>query len=240
MLENLGPLLAGVLGIVVIDLVLSGDNAIVIGMAARRLPPKQRRMAIILGGAGAIGLRVVFAATAALLLQIPLLQATGGLMLLWIAWKLLRDGEASHEVAESVSLVGALKTIIVADVIMSLDNILAIAGVSHGDISLLLFGLIVSMPLILFGSGLIANIMNRMPWLGLFGAGILAWTAGTMVLHDEIVGQLLPNSALLDTLVPAVLTIGVLAPSLLGYLGRTLSGALVSPTAVVVKHDDRG
>ena len=240
MLENLGPLLAGVLGIVVIDLVLSGDNAIVIGMAARRLPPKQRRMAIILGGAGAIGLRVVFAATTALLLQIPLLQATGGLMLLWIAWKLLRDGEASHEVAESVSLVGALKTIILADVIMSLDNILAIAGVSHGDVGLLLFGLIVSMPLILFGSGLIANIMNRMPWLGMVGAGILAWTAGTMVIHDKIVGQLLPNSALLDTLVPVVLTVGVLAPSLLGYLGKALSGAPSSPAAVVVEHDDRG
>jgi len=92
-------------------------------------------------------------------------------------------------VAESVTLFGALKTIILADVIMSLDNILAIAGVSQGDVSLLLFGLVLSMPLILFGSGLIATVMNRMPWLSLFGAGILAWTAGTMVLHDKIVGQ---------------------------------------------------
>lgn len=146
-------------------------------------------MAKHMAGSGASGLRVAFAATAALLLQIPLLQATGGLLLLWIAWKLLREGGASHEVAESVTLFGALKTIILADVIMSLDNILAIAGVSQGDVSLLLFGLVLSMPLILFGSGLIATVMNRMPWLSLFGAGILAWTAGTMVLHDKIVGQ---------------------------------------------------
>lgn len=213
-MENLLALLPGLMGIVIIDLVLSGDNAIVIGMAARRLPPRQRRMAIILGGAGAIGLRVLFAAMTALLLQIPLLQAAGGLLLVWIAWKLLREEQAAHDVAESVSLIGALKTIILADVIMSLDNILAIAGVSHGDVGLLLFGLVLSMPLILFGSGLIATIMNRAPWLMLVGAGILAWTAGKMIVEDPVVGQYLPNPEMAHLVAPVLLTIGVLLPSL--------------------------
>ncbi len=213
-MEKLASMMAGVLGIIVIDLVLSGDNALVIGMAARRLPPRQRRLAIILGGGAAIGLRVLFAVIAALLLAIPFLQAAGGLLLLWVAWKLLRESGPVHEAEESISVVGALKTIVVADVVMSLDNILAIAGVSHGDILLLLFGLLVSMPLILFGSGIIASLMNRVPWLGLLGAAILAWAAGSMIIEDEVIGHLVPYPDQLHFVVPAVLTIAVLIPSL--------------------------
>jgi YjbE family integral membrane protein len=233
-LEGLLALLPGILSIVVIDLVLSGDNAVVIGMAARRLPPRQRRMAIIFGGAGAIGLRILFAAIAALLLQIPFLQAAGGLLLVWIAWKLLRDDQAAdHDVAESVTLMGAMKTIIMADVIMSLDNILAIAGVSHGNIGLLIFGLLLSMPIILFGSGLIAMVMNRAPWLMLVGAGILTWAAGTMVVHDAIVAEYLPNPAVADILVPVLLTVGVLGPFMWNGYVRRKKAAQTVPTVTV-------
>jgi YjbE family integral membrane protein len=248
-LESLLAMLPAILSIVVIDLVLSGDNAVVIGMAARRLPPRQRRMAIIFGGAGAIGLRILFAAIAALLLQIPFLQAAGGLLLVWIAWKLLRDdAAAAHDVSESVTLLGAMKTIIMADVIMSLDNILAIAGVSHGNIALLIFGLLLSMPIILFGSGLIAIVMNRAPWLMLVGAGILTWAAGTMIVHDGIVAQYLPNPAVADILVPVLLTVGVLAPFIWNGVVRqrkavqpapqvTVPGP-VAPIAVPVESED--
>ena len=212
-------LLGSVLGIIVIDLVLSGDNAVVIGMAARRLPPKQRRLAIILGGGAAIGLRILFAAIATLLLQVPLLQAVGGLLLLWVAWRLLREGDSGgHEVAESVSIVGAMQTIILADVVMSLDNILAIAGVAHGNIALLLFGLIVSMPLILFGSGLIAIIMNRMPWLVYIGAGILTWTAGQMVAEDRVLSQVLHDVPAAHWLLPIIATVAILGPFLVKAL----------------------
>lgn len=208
----------------VVDLVLSGDNAIVIGMAARRLPPRQRRMAIILGGGGAILLRVLFAAIAAVLLAIPLLGAAGGLLLLGIAWKLLREGEAAHDVSEGVSLFGALRTIIMADVVMSLDNILAIAGVSHGNVGLLLFGLLLSMPLILFGSGLIANAINRLPWLALVGAGVLAWTGGAMLVEDQVVAGWLPHIESLHLAIPGLLTAAVLAPSLRRYLALRSRG----------------
>lgn len=217
-MENLVSLLAGVLGIVVIDLVLSGDNAIVIGMAARQLPPAKRRLAIILGGVAAIGLRVLFAAIASLLLAIPFLEAVGGALLIWVAWKLLRESGPAHEAAGSVSVFGALKTIVVADVVMSLDNILAIAGVSHGDVGLLLFGLLVSMPLILFGSGLIAMVMNRLPWLGLVGAGILAWTAGTMIVEDQALGHLLPYPEMVHLAAAPVLTVAILLPSIVTML----------------------
>ncbi len=246
MLENLLIYLASLMGIVVIDLVLSGDNALVIGMAARRLPSHRRRLAILLGGAGAIGLRVLFAAVAALLLGIPLLQAAGGLLLLWIAWKLLRDHEATHEVAESVSVLGALRTIILADVVMSLDNILAVAGASHGSLELLLFGLMLSMPLILFGSSLVASLMNRMPWLELVGAGVLAWTAGVMILEDAIVGSLLAGVVPLSLLLPMALTAALLVPSLgrlepvqegMGRLAAWMNGSpQLSPVVATIRR----
>ncbi|MHB0870035.1 MAG: TerC family protein [Chloroflexota bacterium] len=231
MLENLLTYAASLMGIVVIDLVLSGDNALVIGMAARRLPSHRRRIAILLGGAGAIGLRVLFAAIATLLLAVPLLQAAGGALLLWIAWKLLRDHATTHEVAESISVLGALKTIILADVVMSLDNILAVAGASHGSIELLMFGLLLSMPLILFGSSLVATLMNRFSWLELVGAAVLTWTAGSMIVEDQIVGLLLQQEVVIAVLVPMALTALFLGPALSRVLpgggeGESLAGRL--------------
>lgn len=203
-------LIRAIFSIVIIDLVLSGDNAVVIGMASRRLPADQRRRAILFGAIGAIGLRVIFTAMVTLLLDIPLLQAVGGVVLIWIAFKLLRDSQNEHNVREGVNLFDAIRTIIVADVIMSLDNILAVAGTAHGDLRLLLFGLALSMPIIMFGSNLVALLMNRIPWLVYLGSAILAYTAGEMIFQDDIVGRILPHSRVFEWAVIIAIVVGTL------------------------------
>lgn len=203
-------LIRAVLSIVVIDLVLSGDNAVVIGMAARRLPPDQRRRAILFGAVGAVGLRVAFTAMVALLLGIPLLQAIGGAVLVWIAFKLLRENHEGHNVREGVNLLDAVRTIILADVIMSLDNILAVGGAAHGNLALLLFGLALSMPIIMFGSNLVATLMNRLPWLVYLGSAVLAYTAGGMILEDRIIGRFLPDSRAFEWAVIIALVVNTL------------------------------
>jgi YjbE family integral membrane protein len=191
-----------ILSIVVIDLVLSGDNAVVIGMAARRLSPEQRRRAILAGAAGAIGLRVLFTVLAAVLLDVPLIQGIGGLVLLWIAYTLLRqEDEAEHEIQSGNTLFAAIRTIIVADVVMSLDNILAVGGTAHGNLPLLLFGLALSMSLIMFGSNLVASLMHKVPWLVYLGAAILIYTAADMIFNDPIVGRYLPHTLWVEGMV---------------------------------------
>lgn len=182
-------ILQKLLSIIVVDLVLSGDNAVVIGMAARRLSTANRKKAIIWGGAGAIVLRVIFTAAAALLLDIPLLQAIGGILLIFIAFRLVSpegEGESAH-VREADSLGQAIQTIILADVVMSLDNIIAVGGTAEGHLGLLLFGLIVSISLILFGSNLVAMLLQRYPWLLLIGVLVLVHAAVKMFLHDGFV-----------------------------------------------------
>jgi YjbE family integral membrane protein len=177
--------LTAILSIIVIDLVLSGDNAVVIGMAARSLSVENRRKAIIFGGVGAIGLRILFTALATILLGIPYLQAIGGVLLFYIAYKLLRpQGDGHGEIKEAGSLREAVQTIILADVVMSLDNILAVAGAAHGDIRLLMFGLLLSIPIILFGSELVARLLGRFPALLYLGAFVLVHAAVAMILQD--------------------------------------------------------
>jgi YjbE family integral membrane protein len=181
--------ISAVLSIIVIDLVLSGDNAVVIGMAARNLSVENRRKAIILGGAGAIGLRILFTAMATLLLGIPGLQAIGGILLIYIAFKLIRpQGDAHGHVREADSLGQAIRTIILADVVMSLDNILAVAGAAHGEIRLLMFGLLLSIPIILFGSELVARLIGRFPAFLYVGVFVLVHAAVAMVVHDPTIG----------------------------------------------------
>ena len=182
-----GDTIQAIIAIIIIDLVLSGDNAVIIGMAARQLSPENRRRAIVIGGAGAVGLRIIFTAMAALLLGIPLLQAGGGLLLLWIAYKLVTQKEHDEHVSEAGSLSQAIRTIILADVVMSLDNILAVGGAAHGNLWLLLFGLMLSIPIILFGSGLVATMLNRYPFLIYVGVIVLIHTAIGMVLEDDVV-----------------------------------------------------
>lgn len=194
--------------IMMVNIVLSGDNAVVIAMASRCLPAKQQKMAILWGSAGAIGLRVVLTLVAVVLLQIPYLKFFGGLLLVWIATKLLIENEHSENIESSASLWSAVKTIIVADVVMSLDNTLAIAAVAKGDFLLLGLGLVLSIPLIIFGSQLIVKIMDRYPLIVYAGAGLIAWTAGEMMQQDKLmaaVAQHIPQ-----WLLPVVITAGVI------------------------------
>jgi YjbE family integral membrane protein len=189
--------LTAVLGIVVIDLVLSGDNALVIGMAAHQLPARQRRFAILFGGAAAIVLRICLTAIAAQLLMISGLQAVGGALLLWVSFKLLKQEETSDGVKVAGSLRGAIMTILIADVVMSLDNVLGVAAASHGDTMLLLFGLALSMGILMIGGTLVAQLVDRLWWLAYVGSGVIAWTGAELLLKDplthDVVG--IPESA---------------------------------------------
>lgn len=222
------------ISIIIVDLVLSGDNAVVIGMAARRLSPENRKRAILWGGAGAIVLRVIFTAAAALLLDVPLLQALGGILLVFIAFRLVtpeHEGEGAH-VKEAGSLGQAIQTIILADVVMSLDNIIAVGGTAEGHLGLLLFGLIASITLILFGSNVVANMLQKYPWLLLIGVLVLVHAAVKMFLHDDFVEDLLDYTApeWLVIVIAVVLTGIVLAAV------RLLRGGIAGLNEPTVTH----
>ena len=200
--------------IILIDIVLSGDNAVVIALACRNLTVDQRKKGIFWGVAGAVLLRVVLTAFAALVMGLPWLKLVGGLLLIWIAVKLmLPEDEDGHDIEASGNLWGAVKTIIVADFVMSLDNVVAVAGAAHGSMALLLFGLAVSIPLIVWSSQLILHWMERFPAIVLFGAGLLGYVAGQMIFSDPGVLAWLPPlpawSAKLAGVVGAVLVVGV-------------------------------
>lgn len=182
-----------VVQIIAIDIVLSGDNAVVIALACRNLTPEQRKKGIFWGVGGAVGLRVVLTAFAALVMNLPWLKLVGGLLLLWIAVKLLLpDDDEGEGIEPAAHLWGAVKTIIVADFVMSLDNVIGVAGAAHGNLALLLFGLLVSIPLIVWSSQLIMHAMERWPAIVLVGAGLLGYVAGEMILTDIGVKGLLP------------------------------------------------
>ncbi|MCK6411267.1 MAG: TerC family protein [Azonexus sp.] len=200
--------------IILIDIVLSGDNAVVIALACRNLTVDQRKKGIFWGVAGAVLLRVVLTTFAALVMGLPWLKLVGGLLLIWIAVKLmLPEDEDGHDIEASGNLWGAVKTIIVADFVMSLDNVVAVAGAAHGSMALLLFGLAVSIPLIVWSSQLILHWMERFPAIVLFGAGLLGYVAGQMIFSDPGVLAWLPAlpawSAKLAGVVGAVLVVGV-------------------------------
>ncbi|MCL2657553.1 MAG: TerC family protein [Betaproteobacteria bacterium] len=172
--------------IILIDLILSGDNAVVIALACRNLAPEQRRYGIFWGVAGAVALRVLLTAFAAALMEWAWIKLLGGLLLLWIGIKLLLP-EEEHEqgIPGAGSVAGAVKTIIVADFVMSLDNVVGVAGASHGNLWLLVFGLIVSIPIIVFASQLIMKTMERLPFIVTLGAALLGWVAGGMINSDH-------------------------------------------------------
>lgn len=180
--------LSQILRIVIIDLVLSGDNAVVIGMAAHRLEPRQRKVAIVVGGGAAIGLRILLTAIAAFILRLQGLHLIGGLLLVWIAIKLLKQEEESHEgVKSAATMRGAIITILAADFIMSLDNVLGVAGASEGNVGLLIFGLALSMGILMFMGSLVANLINKLWWLAYVGSAVIAWTGAAMVFEDPII-----------------------------------------------------
>lgn len=177
---------AAVLQIIAIDILLGGDNAVVIALACRKLPEKQRNQGIFWGVVGAILLRVVLIYFALQLLEIRYLKIVGGVLLFWIGVKLiLPEAEDGHgNVAGSTSLVGAIKTIIVADAVMSLDNVIAVAGAAHGSIVLVVFGIVVSIPIVVWGSKLVLTLMDRFPVVITTGGGLLGWIGGGMLITD--------------------------------------------------------
>lgn len=180
-----------VLQIVAIDVVLGGDNAVVIGLACRRLPEQQRKLGILWGMAGAIGLRVVLILFAVTLLAVPYLKLVGAALLLWIGIKLLlpEDDEGGHKIEAGATLVAAIKTIIIADAVMSLDNVIAIAGAAGDSKVLIIFGLLLSIPIIMLGSQLVIKLMDRFPIVIVAGGALLGWIAGGMVVSDVAVAE---------------------------------------------------
>jgi len=177
---------AAVLQIIIIDILLGGDNAVVIALACRRLSPRQRSRGVFWGVFGAVIIRLVLIFFALKLLALPFLKIGGGLLLLWIGIKLLlpENSVDKESVESSDTLWGAVKTIIVADVVMSLDNIIAVAGAAHGDMLLVVFGIAISIPIIVWGSKLVMTLMDRFPVVVTLGGGLLGWIAGGMMATD--------------------------------------------------------
>lgn len=203
--------LSKLLSIIILDLVLAGDNAVVIALASRNLPEKMRNKAIYIGTLGAIGIRTLMTLFAVWLLTVPYLQAIGGLILIPVALKLLKHEDVGENVKSATSFWGAIKTIIIADAVMGVDNVLAIAGAAHGSFVLVFLGLLISVPIIIWGSKWIGVLMEKYPPLVYVGAGILAWTAGAMIVHDGIVGSYLVGiSEFLNFGVPLLITAAVL------------------------------
>lgn len=202
-----------ILSIVMIDLVLAGDNAVVIALASRNLPVEQRKQAIYIGTFGAIVIRVVMTAAAVWLMKIPYLQAIGGLVLIPVAIKLLaKEDHGEDGIKAGNTMFQAIKTIIIADAVMGVDNVLAIAGASHGNMLLVVFGLLISVPIVVWGSKYLSELMTRHPSLVYVGSGILAWTAGSMLMGDKIVGLYLKTTwAPLGWIIPAAILVITLA-----------------------------
>jgi YjbE family integral membrane protein len=170
--------------IIIANIILSGDNAVVIAMACHNLSDKYRRPAIIFGSAGAIVLRIVFCAVIGLLLAIPYLKLVGGALLFWIGIKLVVQEEEGADIKAHDNIWAAVWTIIVADAVMSLDNAIAIAAAARGDFTLIVIGLVISIPIIIVGATLISKVLDRFPWLGLVGAGLIGWIAGEVMAGD--------------------------------------------------------
>lgn len=203
-----------------VNIVLSGDNAVVIAMASRRLPLGQQKLAILWGSGGAIGLRIILTIVAVIILQIPYLQFAGGLLLIWIGAKLLVEEEHGESIDASDSMWAAIKTIIIADIVMSLDNTLAIAAIAQGDYLLLGIGLALSIPLIIFGSKILVVLMDRFPIIIYAGAALIAWTAGEMINKDHKIGAYILQYAH-PLVLPAAITAATVA---YGYWRRNLAG----------------
>ena len=216
---------SALLAIIIIDLVLAGDNAIVIALAARSLPAELRNKAILWGTVGAIAMRSAMTIIVVWLLMIPGLRFIGGLALVWIAWKLLVPKQDTGEVhaKPADSFWAAMKTIVIADAIMGLDNVLAVAGAAKGSFLLVVLGLLISVPIVVWGSTLILKWVDRFPVIVYVGAGVLAWTAAQMMLHEPLLAPYVDN--LVRGVTYALVIGGVL---LSGYLSARRVGITAS------------
>jgi YjbE family integral membrane protein len=207
----MGPnFFSALLAIIVIDLVLAGDNAIVIALSARRLPKEQQRKVILWGTVGAVGIRTVLTLGAVYLLKVPGLMGLGGLLLVWIAYRLLA-AEKSHHVKEAASFAEALRTVWIADTVMALDNVLAVAGAAHGNLLLVVLGLLISVPIVVWGSTLILRLVERVPAIIYAGAGVLAWTAAKMITDERLLQPVFASMPILVTIMKILIIAGVLA-----------------------------
>ena len=209
--------LSALLAIVVIDLVLAGDNAIVIALAARSLPAALQNKAVMWGTAGAIVVRAAMTLIVVWLLMVPGLRLLGGLALVWIAYKLLvpSQGQGGTHGKPADNFWSAMKTIVVADALMGLDNVLAVAGAAKGSFLLVVLGLLISIPIVVWGSTLILKWVDRFPVIVYIGAGVLAWTAAQMMLHEPVLMALLQDRGPLKLAVYLMVITGVLLGGLL-------------------------
>jgi YjbE family integral membrane protein len=204
--------LSALAAIVVIDLVLAGDNAIVIALAARNLPKTLQRRAVLWGTVGAVAVRGSLTVAVLWLLEVPGLMGAGGVLLAWIAYRLLAgdDGGKDHEVAAATGFWSAMRTIVIADAVMGLDNVLAVAGAAHGSVLLVVAGLLISIPIVVWGSTLILNWIERFPALLYIGGAVLAWTAAKMLADEPLLEAFLDGRPGLKTLLFVVVIGGVL------------------------------
>lgn len=227
------------LQIIWIDLLLSGDNAVVIALAVRSLPEKQRKVGILLGAGAAVGLRILFAIVVTYLLAVPFLKVVGALLLFWIAIKLAKGEEEAHsEIEASDNLWKAVRTIAIADAVMSLDNVLAIAAAARGHFELFIFGLLLTIPLIIFGARLLSTVLERFPILIWLGAALLGWIAGEMLLSDMAVLQWLqanmPNWVV-SVPVSETNPVGLLPAKVPFYTAATVGALLVVAAGYLLK-----
>ena len=197
--------------IIMINIVLSGDNAVVIALACRTLPPEQQKKAILFGSVGAIVLRIVLTFFAVYLLSLPYLKLIGAALLFWIGIGLLKGDDGDEDVKDNSNLAAAIKTIVIADLVMSLDNVIGVAAAAKGNVPLLVIGLVISIPLIIFGSAMLLKIMGRFPVIITIGAGLLGWVAGEMALSDPAIHTWAEQQKTLHMLAPAIGAIAVVA-----------------------------
>ena len=177
----------GLVKIVWINIILSGDNAVVIALAARSLPPEQQKKAIAFGSGAAVVLRIILTVVAAKLLELSFLQVIGGCLLLWIGYQLLTGGDEDEGESKGTgSMVAAIRTILIADLVMSLDNVIAVAATAQGNMVLLILGLAISIPLVIFGSTLMIKLMERFPVIVILGAGLIGWVGGETIMNDKL------------------------------------------------------
>lgn len=177
----------GLVKIIWINIILSGDNAVVIALAARSLPPEQQKRAIMFGSGAAVVLRIVLTVVAAKLLELSFLQIVGGCLLLWIGLQLLTSHEDEEGASKGTgSMMAAIRTILIADLVMSLDNVIAVAAAAGGNMLLLILGLAISIPLVIFGSTLMIKLMERFPIIVILGAGLIGWVGGETIMNDKL------------------------------------------------------
>jgi len=200
---------SALLAIIIIDLVLAGDNAIVIGLAARNLPQEQKKKVIFWGAFGAIAIRSLLTLVVVWLLKIPGLLLAGGLLLIWIAYKLLVE-EKKHDMKAGASFWAAVRTIIVADTVMGLDNVLAVAGAAHGNFILVVLGLLISIPIVIWGSTLMLKWVDRFPMIIYIGSGVLAWTASKMIVEEPFLKGIFEDNIVFKLGLTLLIVIGVL------------------------------